>query len=156
MRPSPLAAAVAGALALAAALPLAGCASYQPIPQPRALNIAPDVWRVSSEAYGARGAGLTALKRAADLTLAEGGDWFRVLSRERGADGEGYGFSEGSGDVSDLLSDPGPYAVSTLEIEIGRGPAPSERDAYDAHAVAGRLGGGPPPPPARLGPRRPV
>ena len=125
--------------ALAAAclcVALAGCADYAPPPPPQALNISPGVWRLTSAAGGQSRAGLRVLRRAADLTLAQGGDWFRVLDRERGADGESYDFESGSSDAGDLLSSPGPLALATVEIEIGRGPKPTDQDVYDAHQVA--------------------
>lgn len=120
---------------------LAGCADYGPPPQPQALNLSPGVWRLTSAAGGQSRAGLRVLRRAADLTLAEGGDWFRVLDRERGSEGESYDFESGSSDAGDLLSSPGPAALATIEIEIGRGPKPQDRDVYDAHQVAGGAGG---------------
>lgn len=126
---------VLAAASLCAAL-LAGCATYEPPSQPRALNIAPGVWRLTTVSEWGPGAQVGALRRAADLTLAEGGDWFRVLDRERGSDGEGYGFGSGSSDVGDTLSDPGAYALATLEIEIGHGARPEGRNVYDARQVA--------------------
>ncbi|MBE7217369.1 MAG: hypothetical protein INR64_02760 [Caulobacteraceae bacterium] len=133
------------AVAAAACLALLGaCASYQPISQPRALNIAPGVWRLSTRGAWAPGAQVGALRRAADLTLAEGGDWFRVLDRERGSDGDDWGFGSGSTDVGDNLSDPGAYALSTLEIEIGHGSKPEGRDVYDARQVAASTRGAAP------------
>lgn len=144
VRPAPL-------LAAAAAFVLAACATAGPPPQPRALNVAPGVWRFSTVAGWAPNARLGALRRAADLTLAEGGSWFRVLDREAGGTGDGYGFGSGVSPAGDLLSSPGAASLATLEIEVGRGFKPQGRDVYDAREIAARLGG------ARPGPgyRRP-
>ena len=144
---------VLAAASLCAVL-LAGCATYAPPQQPQALNIAPGVWRLTTVSGWAYGAQVGALRRAAALTLAEGGDWFRVLDREGGSQGDGYGFGSGSSDVGDNLSDPGAYALSTLEIEIGRGPRPEDRNVYDAHQVdasgrGGRVMRTPPTPASR-------
>ncbi len=144
-RATPRLAAVAAAAAVTSA-----CASVPPsAAPPQALQLSPGVWRLSSAAAWRPAATLDALRRAADLTLAQGGDWFRVRDRQRGPDGDGWGFGEGVGDAGDTLSDPGPLAVSTLEIEIGRGPKPTaDPDAYDARSVeAGTRGVRPGPPP---------
>lgn len=134
VRPAPFLAAVA-------VLALAACATPGPAPQPRALNIAPGVWRLSTAAGWAPNARLGVLRRAADLTLAEGGDWFRVLDREAAGTGDGYGFGSGVSPVGDLLSSPGAASLATLEIEVGRGFKPGGRDVYDAREVSARLGG---------------
>ena len=131
-------------LAALACVLLAGCADYSPPPRSQALNISPGVWRLTSAAGDQPRASLRVLRRAADLTLAQGGEWFRVLDRERGAQGESYDFESGSSDAGDLLSSPGPEALATLEIEIGRGPKPIDRDVYDARQVAGGEHGGRP------------
>lgn len=149
VRPAPL-------LAAAAALSLAACATAGPPPQPRALNVAPGVWRFSTVAGWAPNARLGALRRAADLTLAEGGDWFRVLDREAGGAGDGYGFGSGVAPVGDLLSSPAAASLATLEIEVGRGAKPAGRDVYDAREIAVRLGHGQPRPGYGRGPGAPV
>lgn len=133
------------AAALLCAVPMAACAGYAPPPQPPPLALSPNVWRLSALASDQPVARLRALRRAARLTLQQGGDWFRVLDREHGSEGESWDFQSGSADADDLLSDPGPAAVATLEFEVGRGPSPGGRDVYDARQVdAG----------ARTGPRR--
>ena len=131
------------AAACLATLLLAGCASYAPPPQPPALAIGDNVWRLSALAHDHPVARLHVLRRAARFTLLQGGDWFRVLDSENGSEGEGGDFQSGSADVGDLLSDPGPLAVSTIEFEIGRGPSPGGGDVYDAHQVAAAPGASP-------------
>lgn len=143
VRTAPLPAAAA---ALASLLMLAACATAGPPPQPRALNVAPGVWRLSTAAGSSPNARLGVLRRAADLTLAEGGDWFRVLDRQAGQSGDGYGFGSGVSPADDLLSSPGAVSLATLEIEVGRGSRPQGREVYDAREIAARLGGARPGP----------
>ena len=91
-----------------------------------------------------------ALLRAADLTLQEGYDWFRVVQRDRGVSGSaGPRMSVGTGGTSfgrrsavglgvgtsfDLGG--GPMRTVSLEIKLGKGPAPADRDVYDARSVS--------------------
>jgi len=152
-----------------ALLGLAACAStptiYQPAPGPGAIGYAEspiehDRWRVSF--HGGSGASIQrvgdlAIRRAAELTLAKGYDWFRVTDRQTegapagvrpdvsfgigGADfgggrstfgaGGGVGFNFASGDEA---------VTVTLEILMGRGAAPREPDAYDAREVRHSFG----------------
>lgn len=114
---------------------LAGCAADGPPRQPQAVNVAPNLWRVGATASSQPRSRLRALRRAADLTLTRGGDWFRVLERQHGADIGGDDPGASSFDGGDL-ADEGSGAMTTLEIEIGRGPAPIDRDVYDARQVA--------------------
>jgi hypothetical protein len=90
-----------------------------------------------------------ALRRAADLTLAEGYDWFRVYGRDvayNRSNGPKVGLSVGGvsfgrrsavgGSVSqgfDLGG--GPSITASLEVTMGKGPRPSTPDAYDARGV---------------------
>jgi hypothetical protein len=101
-----------------------------------------------------------ALVRAADLTLAEGYDWFQVSDRYVTGAGGGYGPQVGLGvggtswggrsatslgvGTSFNLGG-GPQLQATIEISMGRGPKPPNLDAYDARAVRHSLGGQPPP-----------
>lgn len=94
-----------------------------------------------------------ALLRAADLTLAEGYDWFRVADRivTQGGDsgarvslgvgsgsyGRHGGVSLGVGRSFDLSG--GPALVQTLEIVMGRGAAPRDSDVYDARELRRNL-----------------
>jgi len=96
-----------------------------------------------------------AMRRAAELTLQQGGEWFRVVTRETerygGRDNGGtsvgvggstgsYGSSVGVGIGFDLSPDSRRY-VTTMEILIGQGPKPDEARAYDARSILTRTGG---------------
>jgi hypothetical protein len=114
-------------------------------------------WRVTF--HGGSGAdaarvGDLALLRAADLTLAQGYDWFRVTDRYDQAQpsggpyvslgGGGGGFGRGSavgvgGDVGFDLSG-GPKLTRTLDILMGKGAAPADADVYDARQVRATIG----------------
>lgn len=152
----------------AAALVLAGCASLAPYgPQMRPggqgfveQRIEADRFRVSYNGVGAPGpVADLALRRAAELTLAQGGDWFEVTQRyidgrpdsaggvrpsvSIGAGSGRYGGWSTSGvgvGVGLDLSGPQPTST-TLEILIGRGDRPDRREAYDAREVLRALGG---------------
>lgn len=152
----------------AAALVLAGCASLAPYgPQMRPggqgfveQRIEADRFRVSYNGVGAPGpVADLALRRAAELTLAQGGDWFEVTQRyidgrpdsaggvrpsvSIGAGSGRYGGWSTSGvgvGVGLDLSGPQPTST-TLEILIGRGDRPYRREAYDAREVLRALGG---------------
>jgi hypothetical protein len=99
-----------------------------------------------------------ALVRAADLTLAEGYDWFRVSDRYVSGGGGGYGpqvglgvgggswggssgASVGLGTSFNLGG--GPQLQATIEVSMGHGPKPPDLDAYDARAIRHTLGGAP-------------
>ncbi|MBI1362147.1 MAG: hypothetical protein GC155_17875 [Alphaproteobacteria bacterium] len=100
-----------------------------------------------------------ALRRAAELTVQDGFDWFRVVSRDteqvggRGRSeprgGVGVGTSSGSygshtsvglGLSFDLTPDNRKFET-TLEVLMGRGSKPYGEDAYDARDVLGRMVG---------------
>ena len=94
------------------------------------------------------GARMNALRRAAEITVRDGYDWFRVVSRSNdvvgargGGSSVGVGGSTGSWHSSvgvglsfDLSGDQRKFE-STLEILLGRGSKPSDPDAYDARSV---------------------
>ncbi len=152
----------------AAALVLAGCASLAPYgPQMRPggqgfveQRIEADRFRVTYNGVGAPGpVGDMALRRAAELTLAQGADWFEVTQRyidgrpdsavgvrpsvSIGAGSGRYGGWSTSGvgvGVGLDLSGPQPTST-TLEILIGRGDRPDRREAHDAREVLRALGG---------------
>jgi hypothetical protein len=150
-------------LALALAL-LAGCATptaYMPAAKPGAMGysetqIETDRYRITfkTAAGGARYAEDMALRRAAELTLAQGYDWFFVNNRfaETGRD-SGPQFSVGGGfgsfgrhssvgigtSVGIPLAGPGPAADASLEIRLGKGPKPQDPAAYDAREIARSL-----------------
>lgn len=152
---------------LLAALWLAGCATpptfYGPATAPNGIGwseyrIEPGRYRVTFR--GGPGAPIEqvadyALLRAADLTLADGYDWFRVADRfavqsgsgagprvslgtGTGSYGRHSGVSVGLGTSFDLGG--GPALAQTLEIVMGRGPAPREPDVYDARELRRSLG----------------
>jgi hypothetical protein len=94
-----------------------------------------------------------ALYRAAELTLANGADYFKVVSRNTQSNSGGYGgpsfgvgVGGGSGNVGVGLSSilgggyaQGNYTV-TMDILTFQGTKPAnETDAYDAHEVVRRL-----------------
>jgi hypothetical protein len=95
-----------------------------------------------------------ALLRAAELTLADGYDWFRVtdhFTEERanngprlsvGTGGADYGrhSSVGVGVGTSFDLGGGPRLSHTLTILMGKGPKPDDRDAYDARDVRATIG----------------
>lgn len=153
-------------LLVAAALGLAACQTtptlmvYGPAAGPTApgyaeTSIEQGRWRVTYR--GPSGAEPRqvwdfAMRRAAELTLREGYDWFRITERygEGGEepDGRHVGFSVGAGFGLGVESGLGvhvdsPRAISrTIEILMGRGPAPRDPDVFDARQIrraAGQL-----------------
>jgi len=105
-----------------------------------------------------------ALVRAADLTIQQGYDWFRVSDRSMsygagGSSGPRFSIGVGGGSwgrrsgvgmgVGTTFGDSG-YGggapIASLEVFMGRGPKPPGLDVYDARAVRNSLGGGAPPP----------
>ncbi len=99
----------------------------------------------------------SALRRAADLTLAQGYDWFEVVSRSddvssgRGVGsglnvgvGGGSGGGGSFGGASVGLSFPlgggsGGAATTSVEVRMGRGERPDRPTAYDAREVSNNL-----------------
>ncbi|MBC6980655.1 hypothetical protein [Caulobacter sp. 17J80-11] len=161
-------------ISVAAALALGACATptvYQPASGSSGVGyteqrIEADRWQVSFHSgSGASAAQVNqyALRRAAELTLAQGYDWFVVVNRYTeaagGYNGYGSGVSVGAGGgsgggwnggsfggVGVGLSFPlggasGPALTTTLDIRMGRGPRPQAPDAYDARDVASSVGG---------------
>lgn len=91
-----------------------------------------------------------ALLRAADLTLANGYDWFRVSDRymRQAAPDNGPRFSVGIGGASfgshsgvglgvnkSFNAGGGAALAQTLEVVMGKGAAPKDADVYVARAV---------------------
>jgi hypothetical protein len=90
-----------------------------------------------------------ALRRAAELTLERGGDWFQLVSRARDGDderpvsvggsvGQTFGNSRFSGSSVGIGVRLNPGAGDKtifLEIVIGDGPRPTNTDVYDAREV---------------------
>ena len=153
---------------LATGLILGGCASLAPYgPQGgpggqgySEQRVERDRWRVTYNGVGAPGpVADLALRRAAELTLSEGYDWFQVTQRYvdgrpdsaggfRPSVSVGYGSSHYGGwrtsgtGVGVGLNFSGPSPTSTvLEVRLGRGPRPDAAEAYDARQVVGTLGG---------------
>jgi hypothetical protein len=146
-----------GALALSACetpQPMA----YQPMNGPRGVGYAeqriePGRYRVLF--HGAPGAPRAqaedfALRRAAELALADGYDWFRVYDRavayDRGGAGPRVGVSlggmsfgrhsaVGGGVGTGFDLGPGPAMTATLEVVMGKGDRPAGPDVYDARGV---------------------
>ena len=126
-------------------------------------RIESDRFRVTYNGVGAPGPVADfALLRAAELTLAEGYDWFEVTQRwidgrpdsaggVRPSVGVGYGSSYGSGRYGSYRSSgvgvglglnfSGPSPTSTtLEVVMGHGETPDRPNAYDASSVRDSLG----------------
>ena len=154
MKPAPFC-----ALLLAAGLGLSACESDPAIYAPTARSTSAgymeyriDPGRYSVTFRGDAGASrdqveALALKRAADLTLRDGYDWFQVI--------EGYGDASerGSNDVKITTgSDPahkgpafgvatsndphgGVIYTQTIEVQMGKGARPDDSRAYDAHTL---------------------
>jgi hypothetical protein len=90
-----------------------------------------------------------ALRRAADLAVADGYDWFRVYDRSMtgqgghgpyvslGVGGASFGHTSASGvGVSSGFDLSGPPAMTaSMEVVMGRGPRPDGPDVYDARGV---------------------
>ena len=130
---------------------------YQPATGPRAVGfsemcVEPGRYRVTFHA----GAGAPpvqaedyALRRAADLALAEGYDWFRVYGRDMGwtgGNGPTIGLGIGGGNFgrrsavggsvgTGFQLGGGPAPTATLEVVMGKGPRPAGPDVYDARGV---------------------
>ncbi len=149
-----------------AAISLSACETatvYAPAATPTAVGyseapIEAGRWRVTF--HGGSGADAQrvsdlALLRAADLTLAQGYDWFRVTDRyvEGPHGGGGPYVSLGGGETSfgrgsavgvgggvgfDLSG--GPQLTSHIDILMGKGDPPHDPDVYDARAVRKAVG----------------
>lgn len=154
--------------AVAAAL-LSACATAPPPYQPAASATAAGYSETAIESnryfvtYRAPGAAEAAilqdyaLLRAAELTLANGREWFwvdrRTLDEQRSGGGPSVGVGVGGGSwggrsgasVGVGVNFPiggggGPRARSaTLEVRFGEGPKPDDPNAYDARAVSSNL-----------------
>jgi hypothetical protein len=152
---------------LIAALALSACASaptyYQPAARPQAVGfseyrIEPGRYRITFR--GGPGAPPEqvsdyALLRAADLALADGYDWFRVVDRTLqpvgsgngsslsigvGGGGGGYHSGVGVGLGTTVPLGGGPELAATLEVLMGKGPKPAQGDVYDARGVRNAVG----------------
>lgn len=155
------------ALAAVAALSLAACASLGPYAPQTSVNgqgfseqrLEADRFRVTYRGVGAPApVADLALRRAAELTVQQGYDWFEVTQRwtdgrpdsaggvrpsvSVGASSGRYGGYSASGVGVGLgLNFSGPQPTSTtLEVLMGRGPRPDRPNAYDARSVADSLG----------------
>ena len=146
---------------------LAACATaptrFQPAMGPGGvgyseLRIEPDRYRVSFQGGpGAPEAQVQdyALLRAADLALAQGFDWFRVVDRSLRQTGySGASMSVGVGGMSfgrhsatgvgvgtGFPLSGGPALQASLEVLMGKGARPPGPDVYDARGVRASVGG---------------
>ena len=150
---------------LSLALALSACATptvYQPAPGPNAVGfseqrIEPGRYRVTFRGGGgAPGAEVDdyTLLRAAELTLRDGYDWFRITGRWGDvADGGGGSLSIGGGSAefgrhggvgvgvgTAFPLGGGPALIRTIEIMMGHGPKPGGGDVYDARGVQATIG----------------
>jgi hypothetical protein len=158
-------------VAVAASLLAGACATqptlYQPAVGPQAIGfseyrIEPGRYRVTFRGGPGAPAGYVtdlALRRAADLAVQDGYDWFRVSDRflEGSPDhgprvslgvgggsssfGGGYyghhhsGSAVGVGLGTSFNLGGGPAVRATLEVMMGKGPKPPGADIYDARAI---------------------
>jgi hypothetical protein len=152
--------------ALLTALALTACATEPTHYMPAAhaggvgfsdVRIEPDRYRVAFQG----GAGAPpdqvsdyALLHAADLALAGGYDWFRVIDRqthETGYSGSSLSFgfggasfgshsAAGVGVSSGVPLSGGVSLITTMEVLMGRGPKPQGEDIYDARGVRATVG----------------
>ena len=147
------------------ALGLAACATptvFAPAARPDASGyvesrIEGDRWRITfrggSDAGPARVSDL-ALLRAAQVTVAQGYDWFRVTERygeaspprgpvlSVGGGTESYGRGGGSSfgvGVGGIPLGGGPILSQTMEVLLGKGAVPREPDVYDARSLEGSI-----------------
>lgn len=95
-----------------------------------------------------------ALRRAAELTIQNGYQWFQVVSRMTdvaggsrssggptiglGGSSGSYGSSVGLGLGFNLGGDSRQFE-STIEVLMGKGPKPADPNAYDAYSVLSRF-----------------
>ena len=112
-------------------------------------KIESDRLRVSYRARDAASARDNALRRASEVTLEEGADWFRVVgaytdaeqdtggrtSVSLGGSSGSYGSGVGVGIGIGLGGGRARETVHDLEILIGSGPKPDGLNVYDARAV---------------------
>jgi len=95
------------------------------------------------------------LLRAAELTLRDGYDWFRVADRvtQQTGSGRGSSLSVGGGSSSygrrssvglgtSFNLGPGPAVSSSVEVVFGKGPRPRDADVYDARDIVRTVGHG--------------
>lgn len=148
------------------ALSLAACATaptlYQPALGPQAVGyseyrIEPGRYRITFR--GGPGAPVAqvsdyALRRAADLAVADGYDWFRVSDRfvegrpdrgprvSLGVGGGNYGWRSGAsvGLGTSFNLGGGPALTASIEVMMGKGARPPGLDVYDARAVQRAIG----------------
>ena len=153
-------------VALAASLMLGACATpptlYQPAAGPVAVGyseyrIEPGRYRITFR--GGPGAPAQqvadyALRRAADLALADGYDWFRVADRVTdvrpdtgprmsvGIGGATFGRHSGAsvGVSQGIPLGGGPTLAQTIEVVMGKGDRPRGADIYDARELRRNLG----------------
>ena len=92
----------------------------------------------------------SALLRAAEMTLQNGYEWFRITGRETsviqprgpvislgtGSSSFGGRSAVGVGVGTSFQLGGGPAPLLTLELQMGKGPRPDDRSAYDARDVA--------------------
>jgi hypothetical protein len=155
-------------IAAACCLSLAACATapthYQAITKAGGvgyseLRIEPGRYRVTFQGgAGAPEAQVQdyALLRAADLALADGYDWFRVVDRsirQTGYGGVTGGFGVGGASFGrhtatgvgvssgGIPLSGGPILQASLEVLMGKGTRPTGPDVYDARNVRASIGG---------------
>ncbi|MGB3625009.1 MAG: hypothetical protein WA989_04225 [Henriciella sp.] len=154
--------------ALAATLAVAGlsaCTTAQPYGPASSASaqgymvqpIESNRYRVSYTALSPEEARRLALRRAAEVTVEQGADWFRVvssytdqdLSRSGGSSvsvgGSSGGYSSGVGvgvGIGLPLGGGTEKTTESLEIITGTGPKPDEPNAYEAESVLINTSGG--------------
>jgi hypothetical protein len=138
---------------------LAGCATavgtpYAPADEKgfgyAATRIEQDRYRIAFAGDGATPAPLVedfALLRAAELALAGGYDWFRIVSKDvsqekRGGVGLGAGVGGGGSNVGVGVGGnfgsvgARKFYTARLEVLMGKGEKPADGETYDARSVA--------------------
>jgi hypothetical protein len=154
-------------LAAAGCLALAACATpptvYAPAAGPQTpgyseFRIEPGRYRITFR--GGPGAPVEqvtdyALLRAADLAIAEGYDWFRLTDKVTRQEGGGSGprvsigagggpgpfrSGVGVGVGTSFNLGGGPALAQTIEVLMGKGARPGDRDVYDAREVRRAIG----------------
>ncbi|ATQ42591.1 CC0125/CC1285 family lipoprotein [Caulobacter mirabilis] len=164
-------------IAAGLALSLAACATtptvYQPAPGQTGVGFSD--YRIESGRYrvtfnGGPGAPMSqvadyALLRAAEVSLADGYDWFRVVDRQDRRDGQpsgggprvsvgggtsswsgggwrGSGSSVGIGIGTSFDLSGGPSYSRSIEVLAGKGAKPADSDVYDARDIVRVVGRG--------------